>query len=140
MTVAEKEQQLAEELLAIPDRQERMGVLVDRARRAPKLDATERTPANRVEGCSSAVWLAAEVRDGLFRIRGDAEAPMVKAFVHLLCLLYDGNRPADIAATNTTLFEKIELLNELSPTRRNGLLAIRARIRRTAAKLAEGQP
>lgn len=136
MTLAEKERILAEQLLAIPDRQERLGVLVDRARRAPPLGASERTPAHRVEGCSSAVWLITEVKGGVFHVRGDAEAPVVKGFVHLLCQLYDGTTPAEIAATDTHLLETIELLQELSPTRRNGLLAIRARLRRIAVKLA----
>ena len=140
MTLAERHQQLIEDLSLIPDRQERLSVIVDRTRKLPIFPASERIAKNRVAGCQSAVWLIGELRpDGTLAIRCDADSPMVKGLVHFLCEAYSGAEPAEIATTEPTFLDELGLLRDLSPTRRNGLTAVGARIRelaRTALKPA----
>lgn len=133
MSLAERHQRLVEDLSLIPDRQERLAVIVDRTRKLPPFSATERIAENRVAGCQSAVWLIGELRaDGTLAIRCDADSPMVKGLVHFLCEAYSGAEPADIAATEPTFLDELGLLRDLSPTRRNGLAAVHARIRELA--------
>jgi cysteine desulfuration protein SufE len=140
MTLAERHKQLIEDLSLIPDRQERLAVIVDRTRKIPPFSAAERISENRVAGCQSAVWLISELRpDGTLTIRCDADSPMVKGLVHFLCEAYSGATPADIAKTEPTFLDELGLLRDLSPTRRNGLSAVGTRIRelaRTALKSA----
>jgi cysteine desulfuration protein SufE len=59
---------------------------------------------------------------------------MVKALVVLMVELYDGATPAEIAATEPTFFDELGLTRDLSPTRRNGLASVRARIKTIAEK------
>jgi cysteine desulfuration protein SufE len=132
MTLAEKQRQLHDDLAIVPDRQERLGLVVDRARRANVLSGAEKNADNRVPGCISPVWLVGEYRDGVLLLRSEAESPVVKGLVSLMCELYSGATPAEIAATEPTLFEELGLLQNLSPTRRNGLAAVRTRIRELA--------
>ena len=133
MTLAEKQRQLVEDYGVIPDPQERLAAVVDSARRAPSLSAAERSEANRVKGCVSLAWIVAETRDGRCHFRGDADSPLVRGLLKLLCDFYSGAMPADVLATEPALLEELGLAQNLSPTRLNGLRSVRAKIREFAA-------
>ena len=133
VTLAEKQQQLIEDYLIIDDPQERLATIVDRARRSPALPDTERTEANRVRGCVSLAWVVGEVRDGCCHFRSDADSPLVRGLLRLLCDFYSGATPADVVATEPRLLEELGLAQNLSPTRLNGLRSVRAKIREFAA-------
>ncbi|MGC4074656.1 MAG: SufE family protein [Nibricoccus sp.] len=134
MTLAEKQRALIDELAFIDDRHERLSLVVERSRRAPLLPSSDKTDATRVTGCISPVWLTGELNDGRLALRFDAESPMVKALVALMIELYDGSTPAEISATEPVLFDELGFSRDLSPTRRNGLAAVRARIKLLAEK------
>ncbi|AHF91006.1 SufE protein probably involved in Fe-S center assembly [Opitutaceae bacterium TAV1] len=137
MTVASKQARLVEDLGIIENAQERLAAVVDRARRLPPLGESERVEANRVTACVSAVWIVAARGDGgRLRLRSDADSPLVRGLVALLCEVYDGATPEDAAATEPDVLEQLGLLRDLTPTRRNGLAGARARIRELAAGLA----
>ncbi|MBI2498334.1 MAG: SufE family protein [Opitutae bacterium] len=132
MTLAEKQRQLIEDYAIIPDPQERLAAVVDQARRRPPLPAAERTEANRVRGCISLAWVVGEARDGRCYFRSDADSPLVRGLLTLLCDFYSGATPADVAATEPALLEELGLARNLSPTGLNGLRSVRARIREFA--------
>ncbi|MEO6874234.1 MAG: SufE family protein [Opitutaceae bacterium] len=136
MNFAEHQQQLIEDLAIIEDSQERLGVVVDRARRLPPLPAADRTEAHRVAGCISQVWVIGELRDGRCFFRGDADGPLVKGLVAFLCEAFSGAIPAEIVVSTVDPLEALGLVRNLSPTRVNGLAAVRARIRELAKKLS----
>lgn len=133
MTLAEKQRQLIEDYAIIPDPQERLAAVVDNARRRPPLPETERTEANRVKGCVSLAWVVGERRDGRCFFRSDADSPLVRGLLALLCDFYSGATPADIATTEPALIEELGLARNLSPTRLNGLRSVRTKIREFAA-------
>ena len=92
-----------------------------------------RTEAHRVLGCISAVWLTAELRpDGSLAFHADADSPLVRGLVVGLADFFSGATPAEIAASDADPLATLELLANLSPTRRNGLTAVRQRIRTLA--------
>jgi cysteine desulfuration protein SufE len=132
MTVSEKQAQLIEDLSFIEDRQERLAAVVDRARRRPPFPPESKTDAHRVNGCISQVWVTGELRDGALHLQFDADSPLVKGLVALLVDLYEGGTPADIIATEPVLFEQLGLSRDLTPTRQNGLAAVRTHIREIA--------
>jgi cysteine desulfuration protein SufE len=133
VTLAEKQQHMIDELAIIDDPQERLSLVVDRARKRPPLPDAERTEAQRVKGCISQAWLVGERRDGHCYFRGDADSPLVRGLVVLLCDLYSDAPPAEILGTEPELIEKLGLARNLSPTRLNGLRSVRAAIRAFAA-------
>jgi cysteine desulfuration protein SufE len=133
VTLAEKQQQLIADYAIIPDPQERLAAVVDRARRRPPLPETERTEAHRVRGCVSLAWVVGERRDGRCHFRSDADSPLVRGLLALLCDFYSGATPAEVAATEPALIEELGLARNLSPTRLNGLRSVRAKIREYAA-------
>ena len=124
--------QLVAELEPFDDPQERLAFVVDRAKRVPPLLAAARTDANRVRGCVSVVWLAGEMRDGRCAFRFDADSPVVRGLLALLCDFFSDCPTAEVAASDADPLEALGLIRHLSPTRRNGLASARARIRELA--------
>lgn len=135
-TVAEQQRLLREELAFIEDPQERLTIVVERVRTRPPLPADERIEANRVPGCVSAVWLIGDVRDGRLHLRSDADSPMVRALVALIVDAAHGAATTDAATAEITLIEDLGLHRNLTPTRQNGLAAVRARIQALAQNRA----
>ena len=136
MNLAERQQQLVDDLLIIEDSQERLGAVVDRAKRLPPLPAADRTEPNRVTGCISQVWVIGELHDGRCVFRCDADGPLVKGLVAFLCEYFSGVTTAEIAASDADPLEALGLMRNLSPTRHNGLAAVCARIRELAETMA----
>ncbi|MBP9912815.1 MAG: SufE family protein [Opitutaceae bacterium] len=129
MALAERQQQLIDDLLLIENPQERLSAVVDRVRRAPPLPSALRDDAHRVPGCVSQVWLVSELRDSRCHFRCDAEGPLVRGLVALLCEFFTDVPPAEIAVSTCDPLAALGLLENLSPTRQNGLAAVRAAIR-----------
>lgn len=137
MPLAEKQQQLTDDLAIIEDPQERLGAVIDRAKRKPPLPAAEKAPEHRVPGCVSQVWVLGELRAGACHFRCDADGPLVRGLVAFLCEFFSGGTPAEVAATiDQDPLESLGLVRNLSPTRRVGLASVRARIRELAQTLS----
>lgn len=129
MTLAAKQLQFIERFRVFEDPRERLAAIVDRARRSPALSAAERTPLTRVAGCLSPVWVVAEFTGERCRFHADAESPVVRGLVTLLCELFSGATPADIVDFDVALLDELGLTRHLSPTRRHGLANVVAHIR-----------
>lgn len=132
--MTDQQQEFIDDLNIIEDPQERLTIVVDRAKRHSPLSETERGDSNRVPGCISQVWVIGELRDGRCLFRCDADGPMVKGLVALLCEYFTNTDPAETAANETDPLTELGLLKNLSPTRQNGLAAVRAAIRSFAQK------
>ncbi len=127
-SAAARQRELVDDLLLIEDVHERLNAIVHRAAKRCLPDALK-DDAHRVPGCVSRVWLGASLENGRCRFACDAESPMVKGLVCLLCDVYDGTTPEDAAATEPDLWDTLGLRNNLTPTRQNGLAAVRAAIK-----------
>jgi cysteine desulfuration protein SufE len=124
MTLAEKQQQLIDRLRLIEDAHERLAAITARGQKwRPPADG-ERVDEHRVPGCVSRVWLIGEVLDGQCRWRMDADSPVVKGLVALLCETTDGAAPAELAEFEPEVIGALGLDRSLSPTRLNGLNAV----------------
>lgn len=129
MDLTERQRALVERLKIIEDPQERLSALMSRAKKWPAPEPAQLTDVYRVRGCQSRVWLIPSVEDGVCRFRMECDAPMVKGLVALLCELYDGATPAEARDFEPTIVEDLGLHRMISPTRLNGLAAVRTRIR-----------
>lgn len=137
MPLTRKLQQVLDDLAVVDDVQERLAIIVDRARNTPPFPEKERLETHRIPGCVSVVWFVGEMREGRCFFRADAESPVVRGLVGFLCEFFSGFTPEAILAADPDPLDAIGLARNLSPTRRNGLSAARATIRAFAAKHAE---
>ena len=134
MNIADRQRELIAKLAIIEDAHERLAAITSRAKKWPVPAENERTDERLVRGCSSRVWLVGERRDGRCHFRIDADSPLVKGIATLLCEVYDGGTADEIAATEPEIFTALCIDRMLSPTRLNGLAAIRHAIREFAVQ------
>jgi cysteine desulfuration protein SufE len=69
------------------------------------------------------------VRDGICRFRCDADSLITKGIATLVCELYDGATPAEVAATDAEFLAEVGITQHLSPNRRTGLANLVSKIR-----------
>ena len=136
MSPEDKERRLIERYGIIEDPQERLAAVTARGKKWPAPREEDRVDSNLVPGCSSRVWLVGEVSDGVCRFRMDADSPLVKGLAALLCELYDGEPPAEVAGLEPKIIEALGFARTLSPTRLHGTAQIRTVIRNFAMRHA----
>ena len=141
MTEPQAFQDIAENLSFLEDWEDRYRYLIELGQALPKLTEEERSPANKVHGCVSQVWLAAQTneQDGktILNYRGESDAMIVQGLVAILLALYSGRPANDIAATDAIeIFDKMGLREHLTTQRSNGLVAMVNRIRSEAKALS----
>lgn len=131
-SAAEAQQAIADEFAFFGDWSERYQYLIDLGRRLPALPESERTEANRIQGCQSKVWIVA--RGDASRLAFDAasDSSIVAGLVYLALRVYSGRSAAEILSTEPDYIGKIGLSKHLSPTRSNGLASVLDFIRATA--------
>ena len=132
MSLADRQREMVARLAIIEDPQERLAALISRGKKWLAPDQAHLTEPYRVRGCQSRVWLVPTVEEGKCHFRMECDSPMVKGLVALLCELYDGGTPAEVRELEPTLIEELGFSRMISPTRLNGLAAVRTRMREFA--------
>jgi cysteine desulfuration protein SufE len=110
--------------------------IIDLGRKSPLFPDSEKVDAHKVRGCMSQVWMVPGHMPGQkekFAFSADSDAHIVKGLIHILAILYAGKTAKDIAAINPEeAFARLGLDQHLSPSRRNGLVSMVARLRAAA--------
>jgi cysteine desulfuration protein SufE len=132
--------ELVESFALLGPWEERYRYLIELGRKLPPLPEAARTEANKVRGCMSQVWLAAQAHAGpppRLDLQGDSDAHIVKGLIALLFKLYAGRTPREILALDVeSVFERLGLESHITMNRRNGFYAMLERIRALAKNAA----
>ncbi|MEL6126132.1 MAG: SufE family protein, partial [Pseudomonadota bacterium] len=97
------------------------------------LEDALRSPATKVDGCASQVWLVPRIEDDRLYFDGDSDAMIVRGLIALLRLLYSGRTLEEVGAIDAQAeFARLGLDQHLSAQRSNGLRAMIARVRQVA--------
>jgi len=89
------------------------------------LPETLKIEANLVQGCESLAWLVIEQENGVYDLKMDSDTRVVKGLMKIISLIFQNKTKQQIIDINCDdLFAELGLLNHLSPSRTNGLLAI----------------
>jgi cysteine desulfuration protein SufE len=129
----------------LEDWEDRYRYVIELGRKLPPLPEEARTPANKVQGCVSQVWLDTTVDQGNRAPRlsflGDSDAHIVRGLIAILFALYSGKTADAILATDANgVLTQLHLKEHLTPQRSNGLVAMVERIRRDARQALEQAP
>ena len=117
--------------------EDRYRFVIDIGKALPELPEADKIPANIVRGCQSQVWLVTELHDGKLRLRIDSDAHIVRGLIVIVLAAFQNKPPAAIRAFDIeALFDELDLISHLSPTRGNGLRAMVSRIRHEAEQVA----
>lgn len=129
-----KAQDLIDEFALLDDWEQRYRHVIELGRELEPLSDAEHNDATRVRGCASQVWLVSErAPDGTLHFRGDSDAHIVRGLIAILMRLFDRRSPDQILKTDAMdVFRKIDLAENLSQQRSNGLASMIERMRADA--------
>ena len=121
----------------LDDWEERYRYLIELGRELPPFPDEARTSANKVDGCTSQVWLQTHVEadgpDPVLSFSGDSDAHLVKGLVALILALYSGHHAREIGAIDASaVLNRLGLREHLTPQRSNGVRSMVERIKREA--------
>ena len=127
-------QDLVDDFEFLDEWEERYRYVIELGKGLEPLSEDEHSPANKVEGCVSQVWLVNETRKDaagqtVLHFRGDSDAHIVRGLIAILMRLYSDKAPSEILAIDARdVFAKLGLNEHLTPQRSNGLYSMVARI------------
>ena len=114
--------------------EEKYQYVIDLGRKLEPLDEKFKTDDWKVKGCQSQVWLVPQIQNGVFHFKGDSDAILVKGIISIVLLIYNDKTAAEIKNIDVTkIFVKLGLEENLTPSRRNGMLSMVEKIKQYAA-------
>ncbi|MGJ4930107.1 SufE family protein [Bradyrhizobium sp. HKCCYLS2038] len=128
---------IVENFALLDDWDDRYRYVIELGRGLTPLPDADRNDGNKVQGCTSQVWVATTVRRGsaapVLDFIGDSDAHIVRGLVAILLAMVSGRTaPEILAADPIALFEKLGLREHLTPQRSNGFRSMVGRIKADA--------
>jgi cysteine desulfuration protein SufE len=122
----------------IEDWEDSYRYVIDLGKKLPVLTDEEQSDTYKVQGCVSQVWLIPNVdvtdpENPIMHFKGSSDAHIVSGLVAIMLVAFSGTAAKKIADVEVNvLFEKLGLIEHLTPQRANGLRAMAARIKQHA--------
>ncbi len=121
----------------LDDWEERYGYIIDLGKSLPEFPESERVEQNYVHGCQSQVWLIHhfDSDSGKLYLMIDSDAIIVKGLAAIVLVTLNAKTPEEILSMDVeAIFEKIDLMRHISPTRGNGLRSMLELIKKAATQ------
>ncbi len=129
-TIEETQQAIIDEFKVVEDWQDRYRKIIAVGKELPELDEQYKVEENIIKGCQNRVWLHAELGDdGRVVYKADSEAMIVRGFVALLMRSYSGFTPDEVLEMPPRFIEELNLGDNISLNRANGLAAMVKKIK-----------
>lgn len=114
--------------------EDRYRYIIDLGKELPPMADELKTEDRIVRGCQSTVWLTHDTENSHLFFQADSDAHIVRGLLAMVLAAYNGkSRQGILDFDIENYFSRLDLVRHLSPTRGNGLKAMVARIRETAA-------
>jgi cysteine desulfuration protein SufE len=110
------------------------------AKKLEPMAEEDKTPENKVQGCTSQVYITADLKEGKVWYIGDSDAQLVKGLVALLIEGLNGLTPQEILQVTPDFIEETGLKVSLTPSRANGFYNIFQMMKKKALGLELGMP
>ena len=123
-TIGEIEQEIIEEFSLFDSWDDKYEYIIDLGKKLPVLEDQFKKDENKVRGCQSTVWLAADEKIGRIYYKADSDAMIVKGLISMLIRVLSGQTPDDIVNAKLDFIREIGMMSHLAQTRSNGLLAM----------------
>ncbi|MCP4393580.1 MAG: SufE family protein [Alphaproteobacteria bacterium] len=132
--------ELLEDFEFLDDWEERYCYVIDLGKSLPEMSSEQRTAENKVSGCMSQVWIISsleknEAGDDIIKYLADSDAFIVKGLVVILLSLFSNKTPAEVQKIDAIgVMKELGFDDHLTPTRKNGLYSMIARMKSIAAE------
>ena len=120
---------LVDEFSKLPRWEDRYIRLIEIGRSMEPMEKSFRTEANRIDGCTSNVWLRKWMKNGNLFLEGDSDAVIVRGLIAVLKILFSGMSMEEVRKVN--VFSEMARLGfgeHLSKSRSNALHSLVKRI------------
>jgi len=135
-TIEEKINYFRENLELFDDDMDKYKYLLDQAKNAKTFPEEFRQDSFKVDGCQAQVWLVPYIKEEKLCFHSDSDAFISKGMVTILCKIYGGRKPNEIAKANFELLSTLDLNTLLTPGRRNGVYSMLMKIKEYAISYA----
>ena len=99
-----------------------------------RLPKEQLTDAHLVQGCESKAWLTYTVEQGVYQFYADSDAKIIRGLLTIILAAYNNQTAENILAFDVDkYFDGLGLIQHLSPSRANGLIAIVDKIKSTVS-------
>jgi cysteine desulfuration protein SufE len=136
MTIAEKQEQLLEELALFQDWTERYEYVIGLGKKLPPMDDSAKNPEHLIKGCQSQVWLDASSDGGKVRYFADSDSLITKGMIALFVRVLDDETPDAILTADMGFIDRTGLKEHLAPTRANALNLMATQMKQRALSFA----
>jgi cysteine desulfuration protein SufE len=116
----------------LDDWEERYSYIIDLGKSLPTFPESEKTDQHIIHGCQSQVWLIHHIDEASNKIYLliDSDAIIVKGLAAVVLAALNTKTPDEISNLDiNALFEKMDLMRHISPTRGNGLKSMIERVK-----------
>lgn len=117
-------EQIVQRFQRVSDPKQRYEQLLSLAKRLESLPESDKIPENKVSGCTSQVYITADLVDGKVQFHGDSDSQLVKGLVALLIRGLNDLTPAQILQVTPDFIQATGLNVSLTPSRANGFYNI----------------
>lgn len=116
--------------------EEKYQYLIDLGYKLEPLDEKFKTEEWKIKGCQSQVWLIPEFKDGKIFFKGDSDAILVKGIIAIVLVIYNNKSAEEIKKIDVNeIFVKLGLEENLTPSRRNGMMSMISKINQYATSV-----
>lgn len=136
MSIAEKQNQLLEELALFQDWTERYEYVIGLGKKLPPMEESVKNPEHLIKGCQSQVWLDASLVDGTVRYTADSDSLITKGMIALFVRVLDDQKPDAILTADMGFIDRTGLKEHLAPTRANALNLMATQMKQRALAFA----
>lgn len=142
--MSEALEKLLDDFSSLDDWEDRYKHVIDLGRDLPPMPDALKTPATKVSGCASQVWIhstpLATAKGTKLNLVGDSDALIVKGLIAIAFMIFSPRTVQEIASVDASqVFENLGLKEHLTPQRSNGLASMVARIKADAAHVAKSK-
>ncbi|HVF95808.1 MAG TPA: SufE family protein [Flavisolibacter sp.] len=122
--IEEVEKEIVEEFSLFDSWDDKYEYIIDLGKKLPPLETLHKIDENKVKGCQSTVWLAAEFNEGKIFYKADSDAVIVKGLISMLIRVLSEQKPEEIINAKLDFIKNIGMMSHLAQTRSNGLLSM----------------
>ena len=123
----------------LDDWEERYAYIIDLGKKLPAFPDEEKKEENYVHGCQSQVWLIhhRDPETGRLYLLIDSDAMIVRGLAAIIMTSYNARKPGELLQVDIEkIFDELDLMRHISPTRGNGLRSMVGKIQNIAQQEA----
>ncbi len=130
--ITKTQKEIIDDFEIFADWMEKYQYIIDLGKNLEKIEETDKTEENKLQGCQSQVWITHDLLDEKIIFKAESDAAIVSGLIALVLSIYSGKTAHEIKKTAPTFISEIGLDKHLSPTRSNGLSSLLNKIQEIA--------